>query len=206
MQTTGKSRGDGVLAVSVALAVNGLIAWQLQALLAPRSPSAPDAATAALQVVWIAAMPHRRAVAAPSRPRTATAQASSGLDRPPRVRARADLATTEATNTSVDPTPARPMTAVYLQQARQWAQDHPATTAPTDPFASRPVALADQPASRFRLKRPVSVADAVAMVGVAFGNPPHPCIRNPQDVAAYATGRDTLALQMALDVERHCRP
>ncbi|HEY5614225.1 MAG TPA: hypothetical protein VIK70_11590 [Lysobacter sp.] len=205
MQTTGMSRGDGAAATVVALVVNGLIVWQLQALLAPPPTAAVDDATTALQVVWIEAIPRRdAAVAASTQPRTAI-HASAVVDRPRRVHARPpDLAATAAPAGA--PVPARPMTAVYLQQAGQWAQEHPVAAPQVDPFADRRVALRDQAASRFRLKRPVSVADAVAMVGVAFGNPPHPCVRNPDDVAGYATGGDALALQMALDVERHCRP
>ena len=196
-----------MVAVTVALVVNGLIAWQLQALLAPPRRAAVDDATTALQVVWIVANPRRNAlVAASTQPRTATVHALAVVDRPRRAHARPpDLAATD-TPAAPAPVPARPMTAVYLQQAGQWAQDHPVAAALVDPFANRRVTLRDQAASRFRLKRPVSVADAVAAVGVAFGNPPHPCIRNPDDVAGYATGGDELALRMALDVERHCRP
>ena len=206
MQTTGMSRGDGAVAMVVALSVNALVAWHLQALLAPPRSAAVDDATTALQVVWIAAVPRRTASVAPSRPRSATVQASRAPDRPPQVRARPGPATAEATDSAADPAPARPMTAVYLQQARQWAQDRPVAAAPVDPFANRRVALRDQAPSRFRLKSPFSLADAVEKVGLAFGNPPHPCVRNPDDVAGYATGGDALALQMALDVDRQCRP
>lgn len=207
MKTTGMSRGDGAAAMVVALLVNGLIAWQLQALLAPRR-AAVDDATTALQVVWIVAIPRRDAVVAASRqPRTRipTVDASAMVDRPRRVHARPDLTATDAP-AAAPPAPARPMTALYLQQAGQWAQEHPVSPPRSEPFANRRVALRDQAAGRFRLKRLVSVADAVALVGMAFGNPPHPCIRNPDDVAGYATGGDALALRMALDVERHCRP
>lgn len=205
MQSTRTSRRDGAVALATALMVNALIAWQLQSLLAPASPGAAGAdAPTALQVVWIAAIPRRDTlVAAPTHPRIASPHIPPVIDRPRQGRARTNLAATAA---AADPTPARSMTAVYLQQAGQWAQDQPLATAPADPFANRRVPLRDQAASRFRLKRPLSVADAVAIVGVAFGNGPHPCERNPDDVAGHATGGDALALQMALDVERHCRP
>lgn len=61
MQMTGRSDGDRVIAAAVALVVNGLIAWQLQALLSPQ-PMAVDAASASLQVVWITAVPRRAIV------------------------------------------------------------------------------------------------------------------------------------------------
>ena len=60
MQTTGTSRRDGAGAMVVALVVNGLIGWQLQALLTRPGPVLDDA-TPALQVVWIAAPPRRAA-------------------------------------------------------------------------------------------------------------------------------------------------
>ena len=204
MQTAGTSRGDGVVAVVVALVVHALIAWQLRALLAPPPEAGVDDATAALQVVWIAAVPRRAvAVVAAVQQPGPQARTSPVVARPSQLQAQPDLAATEA---ATDPAPVRSMTAVYLQQAGQWAQDHPIAAAPVDPLARRRIALAEQPASRFRLKRAVSMADAVAMVGVAFGNPPHPCVRNPDDVAGYATGGDAVALQMALDVDRQCRP
>ena len=204
MQTTGTSRRDGVVAVAAALMVNGLIAWQLQSLLAPPSGVAVAEATTEVQVAWIAAIPRRDTlVAAPTHPRIASPHVPPVIDRPRQVRARTNLAATAA---AADPTPARSMTAVYLKQAGQWAQDHPVATAPADPFANRRVPLRDQAPSRFRLKSPFSLADTVEKVGLAFGNPPHPCVRNPDDVAGHATGGDALALQMALDVDRQCRP
>ncbi len=207
MQTTGKSNGDGVLGAAVAVAVNALIAWQLQALLAPTSTTAPDAAaTTALDVVWIAVPPRRdRALAKPARPRLASARAVPAIQRPHSTPAKA-IHDPAPTDPPADLPLARPMAAVYLRQAGEWARNHPIVAVPVDPFARRPMALADLPASRFRLKRQVSVADAVAMVGVVFGNPPHPCVRNPDDLAGYATGGDALALQMALAVDRQCRP
>ena len=202
MQTTRTSRRDGAVAVAAALMVNALIAWQLQSLLASASPVAAGAAApTALQVVWIAATPRRdKLPAASTHPRIATTHAPPVIDRPRQVRPRTAPAATAAA------TPARSMTAVYLQQASQWAQDHPVATTPVDPFANRRVPLRDQAPSRFRLKSPFSLADTVEKVGLAFGNPPHPCVRNPDDVAGHATGGDALALQMALDVDRQCRP
>lgn len=112
MQSTGKSQGDGVLAATLALAVNGLIAWQLQALLAPQPVTALDAAaTAALEVTWITPVPHRdQVVAAPVEARTAMPRAAPAIDRPRQVRA---IARPEpaATATPADLLPARPLSA-----------------------------------------------------------------------------------------------
>lgn len=202
MQSTGTSRGDGVVAALAALVVNALIGWQLQALLAAAPGSVTGDAAPALQVVWIVALPRPAPVAVAIPQPGGRAQPAPAVARPDPAPGQPTLAATEA---AARPASARSMTAVYLQQAGQWAQEHPPAAAPVDPFANRRVALAEQPASRFRLKPTVSVASVVAMVGVTFGNGPHPCVRNPDDVAGYATGGDALALQMALDVDRLCR-
>ena len=201
-KTTGTSRRDGVVATTVALAVNGLIAWQLQMLLSPQRV-AVDADAASLQVVWTALVPRRATVPAPARDHAAKVHESAVIDRPHKAHVRPEAAPPEL---PADPTPARPMSAVYLQQARQWAQQHPVATASADPFADRSRALPGRATDRFRMPEPLSVAIVVGRIGQMFGAGPDPCIRNRQDVAAYATGGDALALAMALDMERHCRP
>lgn len=206
MQMTGRSDGDRMIAAAVALVVNGLIAWQLQALLSPQ-PMTVDAASASLQVVWIAAVPRRAIVAAPAQDHAAKGHQSPVNDRPPEARVRPEVAPPEL---PADLTPTRPMTAVYLQQARQWAQQHPVATAPADPFANRPVPLTDQAASRFRLKRQVSVADAVAMVGELFGGAGYTtddCRLIRGRIVGLVAGGDEQAAQQDLDFERrHCSP
>ncbi len=205
MHTTGRSQGDGVLAATVALATNALVVWQLQALLAPPPDAALDDAAAALQVVWIGPVPRPAAVAvAPIRQQTEKAGTSPAIARSHEARARPDLPASEA---PADLTSTRPMTAVYLQQTRQWARQQGAVQfVGSDALADRAGDLPGRGATRFRVAEPLSAADVVDAIGKAFGNGPHPCIRNRQDVAAYATGRDALALEMALDIERQCRP
>lgn len=206
MPRTRKPHRDRVVAAGVALVVNGVLLWQLQALVATRVTA--DAGTP-LQVVMIAAVPPRRAaIIEPTRHPRAKAPSPRTLARPSNVlpAPATALALPEA---SAEIVPARPMSAVYLQQARQWSQQQAPVnlvSARRGPLAERVVDLPESSPTRFRVAEPMSVAIVVDRIGQAFGNGPHPCIRNREDVAAYATGGDALALEMALDTERRCRP
>lgn len=202
MRTTRRSRRDRMVAATAALAVNGLLVWALQMQLSPNDRQVDD--DTSLQVVFVAQVPRPAIVITPVRRQTTQAQASRAPDRPLQVDARPGVASPEL---PAPPVPTRPMSAVYLQQARQWArQQAPVQLASSDALAGRASDLPGRATDRFRMAEPRSVADVVDAIGQAFGNGPHPCIRNRQDVAAYATGGDELALQMALDVERQCRP
>ena len=203
MPGTRRFRRDRVIAATVTLVVNALIAWQLQDLLMPaRAPV--DEATEALQGVWIAARPPRDVALAVEPQRAVTR--SPNLLIPAAAGAPAPLEVSPDKPT-VDPTPVRPMAAVYLQQARQWAVDRP--TAPRDPFANRPVALAQQAKSRFRLARPISPADVVASVGVLFGGSGYTtddCGAIDDRLLGQVVAGDTQAVQQDLDYERrNCR-
>src|SRR5687767_9900810 len=90
MPGTRRFRRDRMIAATVALVVNALIAWQLQDLLRPaRAPV--DEATEALQVVWIAARPPRDVALAVEPQRAATRSrnlripAAVGAPAPPKV-------------------------------------------------------------------------------------------------------------------------
>lgn len=194
-----------MVAATAALVVNGLIAWALQALLSPQHMKVEHAAS--LQVVFITATPRRPSVIAPTRRQATTAPASRAFDRPLPAVARVEAATPDP---ALEIMSTRPMTAVYLQQARRWAQQHPAETVPADPFANRPVALAQQPGSRFRLARPLALADAVAMVGQLLGGAGYAtdnCALIRGRIVGLVAGGDAQAVQQDLDYQRrHCRP
>lgn len=206
MPETGRFRRDRMIAAMVALMVNGLIAWELQDLLMPARAPMPEA-TDALQVVWIAARPPRDVSLAvgPRRPTTRSRTTVSiappvAVDAPPEG---------SANEPSVDPGPSRPMAAVYLQQARQWAAERPEPTAPRDRFANRPVALAQQAKSRFRLARTISPAEVVASVGVLFGGSGYAtddCGAIDERLLGLVVAGDGQAVQQDLDYERrNCR-
>lgn len=205
MRRTGESGRDGAVAATVALAVNVMIAWSLQALLSPYDFAVDDQAS--LQVVLITTAPRRPSVIAPAARPATKAPAAPVADRPLPTSA---VHTRAIPAPALDIIPSRPLTAVYLQQARQWAQQHPAQTVPADPFANRPVALAQQPGSRFRLSRPVAPADAVAMMGQLFGGAGYTtddCALIRRRIVGLVAGGDAQAVQQDLDYERrHCRP
>jgi len=103
------------------------------------------------------------------------------------------------------------MTAVYLQQARRWAQlQHRDTITPADPFADRPVALPDGAGSRFRLAPELTLASALAMVGKTFGGKGYSsneCEPIRGRIVGLVAAGDEHAAQHDLDYERrHCRP
>jgi hypothetical protein len=195
-------RRDRMIAAAVALVLNAYMVWQLQALLLP-IPNAIDEAAAPLQVVWIAA---------PERPgaRGAGPQVSTPPSRIARTPAQevVEIHREIPTAPAVDPTPTRPMVAVYLQQARQLATQQPDGSAPVDPFATRPVALAHQTASRFRLAT-TSPADVVAKVGVLFGGAGYStddCGAIDDRLLGQVVAGDTASVQQDLDYERrNCR-
>ena len=206
MGTTGTSRRDRSVAATAALVVNAAIVYGLQGLLSYRD-AAVDAG-APLQVVWIAAarLPD---VALVPLPATATKSASArALSlRPAPMRATAATAVPPRSPVP-DPAPSRPLSAVYLQQARQWAEQHPAAAAPADPFANRPVPLSHQAGSRFRLARPRAPADAVAMVGRLFGGDGYTtddCALIRGRISGLVAAGDQQAVQQDLDYQRrHC--
>lgn len=206
MRTTRRSRWDEVVAAMVALAVNGWLAWQLHALLSPQ-PAAMVVEAEPLQVVLVAAVPRRAVVVAVARRHAATGNPSPVVARALEARARPEVAPPEP---PADLTPARPMTAVYVQQAGQWAAQHPQETLPDDPFANRHVPLASQSRSRFRLSRPITTADALAKIGRLFagdGYTTDDCAAIRGRVVGLVAGGDAAAAQQDLDYERrYCRP
>jgi hypothetical protein len=207
MSATGKFRRDRMIAATVALVVNGLIAWELRDLLVP-TRTTMDEASDALQVVWIAPPPPRPDIASAIALRRPATKNRSALPIAPPVAAPAPLEVSPSTQ-SVVPTPSRSMAAVYLQQARRWAADRPLPTGPKDPFANRPVALARQAKSRFRLARPISPADVVASVGVLFGGSGYTtddCGAIDERLLGLVVAGDDQAVQQDLDYERrNCR-
>ncbi len=88
----------------------------------------------------------------------------------------------------------RPMSAVYLEQGRRWAED----AAPTgdfrrDPLAAREDLVALPKADRFRMRSPVTPERVVQAVGVLFGGTGYttdPCPRVRRNLANLATGTD----------------
>lgn len=169
-------------------------------------PRAPPAAAdeAALQAVWIVRLP-------PARPADAEPATRRTPQRAPGPR--------PSVTRPTEPTPpplreaagtdgARPMSAVYLLQARRNATDA-VVPAPRDPFEDRHSRLPGEGSARFRMKSPTSVAGVVSAVGGMFGarDPDEPCREHRRNIGAMALDGDSAALQHQLEYERRfCRP
>jgi hypothetical protein len=196
MRETGTSRRDRALAATCVLLLHAGLGWGLHRLLRVEPALAEPEA---LQVVWIT-------------PRAVSPIAAPTVTRRP-VRVVPSAKPLAAVPLDAPSTPAppanRPLSVVALAQARQWArQQAPLAFAGADALADRTVALPGRPADRFRMTASLTPADVVAAIGAAFGGAGEdPCVRNRQNLAGYATGRDATALALELDFERrHCRP
>lgn len=205
MRSTGKSRDERIVAATVALAANGLIGWTLVALLTPDTIAADD--DASLQVVWIQApAPRQVALRAPTRGHGGQARTAHALDPLPRAQPRTP---TPAAETAPEILPTRSMSAVYLQQARQWSQAQAAETPPADPFANRRVALRDQAGSRFRLAHSSPAATVAKQLGKFFGGAGYAtddCGAIDERLLGLVVAGDDRAVQQDLDYERrNCR-
>lgn len=119
--------------------------------------------------------------------------------------ARAELAA--AAVTAHEPEQGRPLSAVYLMQARDAAATVPAL--PPDPLADRQVRLPGEGSERFRMRRQASVATVVSGLGRMFGarDPDEPCREHRRNIDDLALGGDSAALRQQIDYERRrCRP
>lgn len=202
MGSTQGLRWDAAVAALVAVTVNAGLFWLLSRVM---RPELPVEAEAALQVWWIprdttredgATAPSHgaRPASQPRRTGNVTASAESGA-LPPR-------------GASASPPDGRPMSAVYLMQARQ-AAPPPVTTTPADPFAQRIAPLPGEGGERFRMRRQTSVATVVDGIGRMFGarDPDEPCRENRRNISDLALDGDSAVLQQQLDYERRlCRP
>jgi len=175
-------------------------------------PSRDDAQ--ALQVVYVATSVTAPALAATARANPAlTTRWHRSLDRRELLHAEdathADPVTPEASL----PAQVRPLSAVFIDQARAWAQQQTPIDdfASRDPLARRPGPPPAAPAERFRMQPQRSLEDRIAAVGGSLfapaGYDADPCPRNRENIGNLMTGHDPQALQQELDFERrHCRP
>lgn len=195
-------RSEATLALVVTLMVNAGLFWGLSRMMRARLP--PPVADAALDVVWIARATPRRA--------DATAPAPHPKDTTRLLPRQSVTRHTESTNPTASQTvvddEARPMSAVYLLQARQAEAEVVAPRA-RDPFGDRQVRLPGEGSARFRMKRQASVASVVGAVGGMFGarDPDEPCREHRRNIGDLALDGDSAALRDQIDYERRfCRP
>lgn len=198
MDSTQGARGEAWLAATVAVLSTMAMFWGLSRMMRPIH--APAVADAPLQVVWLIREP---VVSHDESPAT-QAPAAAPVPRPiPPAHARSGA----PSPVSREPEPARPLSAVYLMQAREAAETG-AGRAP-DPLADRQVRLPGEGAERFRMRRQASVATVVSGIGRMFGarDPDEPCSEHRRNIDELALDGDSAALRQQIDYERRrCRP
>lgn len=199
MDSTQGARSETWLAAAVAVLSTTAMFWGLSRMMRPIL--VPAVADAPLQVVWIERDPvtsHDESSATAGRVTTAPAS---------RRRPQTQVETPAASATGREPEPGRPLSAMYLMQAREAAATGPAPT--PDPLADRQVRLPGEGSERFRMRRQTSVATVVSGIGRMFGarDPDEPCREHRRNIDDLALDGDSAALQQQIDYERRrCRP
>lgn len=202
MEPAQGTRWDAAVAALVTITVNAGLFWLLSRMMGSDLPPTVDST---MDVVWI--------VRRPAPTTEAPAQARPARMPHPRrnVTASAQSTPQPLRRTADDPQAGwpegRPMSAIYLMQARQ--AELPVEPVPRDPFAERHVRLPGEGSERFRMRRQTSVATVVNRIGRMFGggDPDAPCRENRRNIRELAPDGDSAVLQQQLDVERrHCRP
>lgn len=203
MDSTRGLRPEAALAIVITAAVHAALVWGLSRAMRPVLGPPVDKP---LQIVWV---PRHKAPATAveqaARPEQADSPAKTRRTPAPSAQASA-IVTTETPQATPEST--RPMSAVYLMQARDQFGAAPVQAA--DPLADRVAALPGAGAGRFRMKPPpTGVAGVVASVGKLFGaeDAGAPCRENRRNIGELAAAGDSAALQQQLDFEKRlCRP
>ena len=198
MRTTGMC-GERIVAWTVVVAVHAVLAMLLLRSPAPIRPGIVE--ETALEVVWVPAVrpqsPRTRAMASPGPERSRAARKFPvGMPTPE----------PEAEAEAMQDTGAKPLSAIFLAQARLPASDAAEQATAGDPFANRGARLPGREAHTFRMRPPPSLAERVAAVGRMFGGGDDPCRSARDSINALSQAGDSRALQDALDYEkRFCR-
>ncbi|MBF6025191.1 hypothetical protein [Lysobacter niastensis] len=207
MRATGTSQRDHTIAAIIVVVVHLVLAWGLSRMLrAYYAPVADDAHVTEIQFV----------------PRAQPLSAARAAGRPLAVAPVREREPARAVPN--DPKEQRPapenaapsgtLSAVLLDQARQWAEQQARAEAePVDAFA-RTHPLANDglrpTRTRFRFREPLSAAAIVNSVGKAFSPPGYeadPCLQNRRNISELAPLGDSAALRHDVEFERrHCRP
>jgi len=184
--------------------VHALLGLGLIRMLAIKRAPEPDST---LQLVWISvpATP-----ASPARPLPADNATDPASSRARPAAAPPKTAVSDAVAgvaSSTDPIEAQPgsLSAVFVDQARQWArQQEPMEFGTVAPFDRKSIDLPGQP-TRLKIRERLTVADAVGIVGQWFGGAGYttdPCPELRKDVNDLSLAGDSDALQDALYYEK----
>lgn len=198
MDSTQGARGEAWLAATVAVLSTTAMFWGLSRMMRPIA--APAVVDAPLQVVWIA----RESTTPPDESPPTTGRRLAAA---PASRAMPPARAKPGSPSPAMREPARPLSAVYLMQARDATATDPARA--PGPLADRQVQLPGAGSERFRMRRQASVATVVSGIGRMFGarDPDEPCREHRRNIGDLALDGDSAALQQQIDYERRrCRP
>lgn len=203
---------ERALAWLIVVLLHGCLVWLARGTARVPSPTSQQA----IQVIFIESAPSLAPTSAPPPQNIAPAlptRASqhTSTQRDPMIAAQRRAAEPTSPTTA---TPAgRPLSMVYIAQARLHAQTDARShesAAPANPFAHRAPTLPGKPGERFRMQNPLSAADVVAGIGKLFGGPGYsadPCEDLARNIAALAIQGDSWELRHDMAFEKNaCRP
>ena len=185
---------SAALALHVALGV-WLLGW--------RDPAAtPQGSDEALQVVWL----ERQRPAPPMVPPPAQAATAERATSRTRNLSAASEPTRAAAATDApppsEPVPARPLSAVFVEQGRALAEAQHGHDFTRNPLVDRQAVRIDAAPGRIRMRDPMTPAKVVARIGKVFGGANYetdPCPRIRENLGNLVTaGRDDKGLQEEL--------
>jgi hypothetical protein len=191
------------------LLVAHLIAWWW--LTRPHAVPQPAIGSDGLDVVWIEPVlpqtPKQMPIA--GSPRPSSSAPNSVRDDTPRRDQSAPVALPIA-DPPAEPETSRPLSAVFLEQGRAWAQtQHQPDDFARNPLTRRTVPRADERRDRFVMREPITPASVVAGIGELFGGPGYttdPCPRIRDNITNLATGGESAPLDEELRRDRRlCR-
>ena len=199
----GKLDGERVVACVVVLGAHLLFWWALTRATAVFVAVDTDADTDALQVTWIDPPPAAPIVAAVATDATPSPPSRSH----PRKPVLLAPATPASIRDAPDAAPRAAMSAVFIEQGRQWieAQADRAGFA-RDPLANRSARVPGRQADSFRMRKPISPQAVVNAVGSYLFAPPgyttDPCAQINANIAGLGPGGDGALLQEELRRKR----
>lgn len=206
MRRTWTLDADRTVAWVLVVSVHVLLGLGLGRLLAIKRPSIRADST--LQLVWI---PVPAGPALPSLPPPARdAPHAVTTDRPQSAVATTVPATpsgsvSDAASVSAIETNPGSMSAVFVDQAADWARQHAPVEFEAPDFLDRPNAQLPGRPTRLTIRERLTIADAVGAIGQMFGGPGYttdPCPELRKDVNDLSLAGDSAALQDALYYEQ----
>ena len=198
MGRTGEVDFNRVLACVVVVAAHLAFFWVMARKIV--LPEPVDDADGALQLTWIerpkpSSLPSLAAASDDQRP------APTPVRKPP-VRA-----TTPEATPAAAPVPARSMSAIFIEQARQPSGTRDGGDAPfaTDPLAHRRAKLPGAGSDSFRMRAPPSIRGTLLKIGAMTGGPGYatdPCSRVASNIGELSQLGDSELLQEELRRKR----